>query len=148
MTDDAAPEGLTTRQVEWLVAVRRLYARTGAAPTLADLMREMGLKSPTTIRRMLILLARHGLLRELRTPGGYTRFVPAEAGSPRPGPSPAALLAAGRLRELAADLRTRADEMDRLADEMDEGRSREAWIPPKKRRSRRRGDRQDGRGTD
>lgn len=114
MTDNGnSPKPPTVRQTEWLACVRRLYAETGAPPTLADLMREMGLKSSSTIRRILILLARHGLLRELRTPGGYTRFVPAEAESPRPGPSPAALLAAGRLRELAADLRARADELDR-----------------------------------
>lgn len=140
---DKPPRPLTVRQTEWLACVRRLYAETGAPPTLADLMREMGLKSPATIRRTLILLARHGLLRELRTPGGYTRFVPAEAGAPRPGPSPATLLAAARLREMAADLRERADEMDRLADEMGEGRSRDEWQPPTKRRSRRGGDGQD-----
>ena len=28
MTDDASPEGLTERQVEWLDAVRDLYSRT------------------------------------------------------------------------------------------------------------------------
>jgi SOS-response transcriptional repressor LexA len=125
VTDDASPEGLTERQVEWLNAVRDLYSRTGAPPTQTDLMVAMGTNSVSGTRRMLILLARHGLLRELKSPGGHVRYVPASAGAPGPGPGPATLLAAARLRRMATDLRERADEMDRLAAEMEEGMGQE-----------------------
>ena len=81
----------------------------------------MKTNSVSNARRMLILLARHGLLRELKSPGGYVRYVPASVGEPGTGPGPATLLAAARLRRMAMDLRDRADEMDRLAAEM-EGR--------------------------
>jgi LexA DNA binding domain len=125
MTDDASPEGLTDRQVEWLNAVRHLYSQTGAPPTQTDLMVAMGTNSVSGTRRMLIVLARHGLLRELKSPGGHVRYVPASAGEPRTGPSPATRLAAARLRRMATDLRKRADEMDRLAAEMEGRREQE-----------------------
>jgi hypothetical protein len=125
VTDDASPEGLTERQVEWLNAVRDLYSRTGAPPTQTDLMVAMGTNSVNNARRMLILLARHGLLRQLKSPGGYVRYVPASARDPGTGPGPATLLAAARLRRMAMDLRDRADEMDRLAAEMEGRREQE-----------------------
>ena len=40
---------------------------------------------------MLILLARHGLLRELQVAGRLRAYVPASAGEPGTGPGPATL---------------------------------------------------------
>jgi hypothetical protein len=53
------------------------------------------------------------------------RYVPASAGEPGAGPGPATRLAAARLRRMAMDLRDRADEMDRLAAEMEGRREQE-----------------------
>ncbi len=56
----AAPFGLTRRQAEALVIIRRCAARDGFAPTIRELGAELGLKSPEGVSRILHDLRRRG----------------------------------------------------------------------------------------
>ncbi len=84
------PGRLTRRQAEWLGAIRGHYTRTGLSPTLHQLCEATGL-SPTSASAAasaLRTLAEKGYLAATKTPGGHTRYVPADRGV---GPLPDAV---------------------------------------------------------
>jgi hypothetical protein len=62
-----------------------------------------------------------GYLAAVKTPGGYTRYVPVDrpGGGDRLAKSPQLARTAAGFRRVADDLRRRADELERLAGELE-----------------------------
>ncbi|MFP4004894.1 MAG: hypothetical protein ACLFV8_14055 [Alphaproteobacteria bacterium] len=90
--------GLTKRQAECLRAIETLTERLGHAPSIREIAREMGNKSPTRVHYLL------GLLKER----GRVTWIPAKRRSIRVIPDRDAPGADSRTTELLADEDVRA----------------------------------------